>query len=63
MSDENLKIIDTSESLTKEELQELKKLAALSKSARVFMSLVFAIVVFVGFDKLFEWFKSSHSVG
>ncbi len=62
MSDENLKIIDTSESLTKEELQELKKLAALSKSARVFMSLVFAIVVFVGFDKLFEWFKSSHSV-
>ncbi len=63
MSDENLKIIDTSDSLTKEELQELKKLAALSKSARVFMSLVFAIVVFVGFDKLFEWFKSSHNVG
>jgi hypothetical protein len=63
VSDENLKIIDTSESLTKEELQELKKLAALSKSARVFMSLVFAIVVFVGFDKLFEWFKSSHGVG
>ncbi len=63
MSDENLKIIDTSDSLTKEELQELKKLAALSKSARIFMSLVFAIVVFVGFDKLFEWFKNSHNVG
>lgn len=62
MTDENLKIIDTSESLTKEELQELKKLAALSKSARVFMGIVFAIVVFVGFDKLFEWFKSSHSI-
>ena len=63
MSDENLKIIDTKESLTKKELQELKKLAALSKSARVFMSLIFAIVVFVGFDKLFEWFKSFHNVG
>lgn len=62
MSDENLKIIDTSESLTKEELQELKKLAALSKSARVFMSIIFAIVVFIGFDKLLEWFKSSHNI-
>lgn len=62
MSDENLKIIDTSESLTKEELQELKKLAALSKAARVFMSIIFAIVVFIGFDKLFEWFKNSHSI-
>ena len=62
MSDENLKIIDTSGGLTKQELQELKKLAALSKSARVFMSIIFAIVVFVGFDKLFEWFKNSHSI-
>ena len=62
MTDDNLKIIDTSEGLTKEELQELKKLAALSKSARVFMSIIFAIVVFIGFDKLFEWFKNSHSI-
>jgi len=54
---DDLKIIDTSQGLTREELIELKKLAAMSKSAKLIMSIVFSLLLFVGFDHLVEWFQ------
>ena len=57
MSNDDLKIIDTSQGLTKEELEELKKLAAMSKSAKIIFGIIFSIMMFVGFDQLVEWFK------
>ena len=57
--DGSLRVIDTSNSLTKEELAELKKLAAMSKTAKLIFSIVFSIMMFVGADHLIEWFKSS----
>ena len=57
--DDSLRVIDTSNSLTKEELAELKKLAAMSKTAKLVFSIVFSIMMFVGADHLIEWFKSS----
>lgn len=57
--DESLKIIDTSDGLTREELMELKKLAAMSKTAKLIFSVVFSIMLFVGADHLIEWFKNA----
>lgn len=57
--DDSLRVIDTSNSLTKEELAELKKLAAMSKTAKLGFSIVFSIMMFVGADHLIEWFKNS----
>lgn len=57
--DDSLRVIDTSNSLTKEELAELKKLAAMSKTAKVIFSVVFSIMMFVGVDHLIEWLKHS----
>ena len=55
MSDEeNLKIIDTKDSLTLDELQELKKLAAMSKTARAIIAIVIGGLMLVGGDKLIE---------
>ena len=56
--DNSLHVIDTSNSLTKEELAELKKLAAMSKTAKIIFSVVFSIMMFVGADHLIEWFKN-----
>lgn len=60
MTDDNdsLRVIDTSNSLTREELAELKKLAAMSKTAKIIFSVVFSLMLFVGFDHLLEWVKS-----
>ena len=55
--DDSLRVIDTSNSLTKEELAELKKLAAMSKTAKILFSVVFSIMMFVGVDNLIEWLK------
>ena len=57
--DDSLRVIDTSNSLTKEELMELKKLAAMSKTAKFLFGIVFSVLLFIGFDHLFEWFKHS----
>ena len=57
MPNDDLKIIDTSQGLTKEELIELKKLAAMSKSAKFVLGIVFSLMLFIGFDHLVEWFK------
>ena len=53
-NEESLKIIDTRDSLTLEELQELKKLAAMSKTARTIIALVIGALMLVGGDKLIE---------
>lgn len=55
--DDHLKIVDTSDVLTKEELRELKRLASMSKTAKVLLSVVFSVIMFVGIDHLVEWFK------
>ena len=57
MPNDDLKIIDTSQGLTKEELIELKKLAAMSKSAKLIMGIGVSLLLFVGFDHLVEWFQ------
>lgn len=57
MDEDNLKVIDTSQVLTVEELKELKKLAALSKTAKFVVSLVFSVLMFVGIDHLVEWLE------
>jgi hypothetical protein len=59
--DDSLRVIDTSNSLTKEELIELKKLAAMSKTAKFLFGIVFSVLLFIGFDHLFEWFKHSRT--
>ena len=59
--DDSLRVIDTSNSLTKEELIELKKLAAMSKTAKFLFGMVFSVLLFIGFDHLFEWLKHSRS--
>ena len=63
MTDENdsLRVIDTSNSLTKEELIELKKLAAMSKTAKFLFGMVFSVLLFIGFDHLFEWLNHSRT--
>lgn len=57
--EESLKVIDTSDVLTKEELRELKRLASLSKTAKVIVSVVFGAIALIGADHLLEWFKHS----
>lgn len=57
MPNDDLKIIDTSQGLTKEELIELKRLASMSKSAKFIISIVFSLMLFIGFDHLVEWLK------
>lgn len=48
-------IVDTSEVLTCEELQELKRIAAMSKSAKWFVALIIGFVGLFGFDKILGW--------
>jgi len=59
---ESLKIVDTSDSLTKDELQELKRLASLSKTARTVIAVVIGAIMLVGGDKLLG-FLQSHTPG
>lgn len=61
MSDEeSLQIVDTSEVLTKEELAELKKLAALSKTTKTIFAFAMAVVAIFGIDRLFELVQAHH---
>lgn len=52
--DDDLRVIDTSKLLTLDELKELKRLAAMSKSARFFFALVLGAISLFGIDKLME---------
>jgi hypothetical protein len=62
MSDheESLKIIDTKDSLTVDELQELKKLAAMSKTARTVIAFVIGGIMLVGADKVIDFMQKGH---
>lgn len=59
--EESLQIVDTSDVLTKDELAELKKLAALSKTTRTIFAFAMGIVALFGIDKLFEFITTHHA--
>lgn len=50
-------LIDTSHSLTEDELQELKKLAAYSKAARWLVAGIIAASGVLGIDRIIAWLK------
>lgn len=52
-----VQLIDTSQSLTEDELRELKALAAYSKAARWIVAGAAVACSFLGLDKLSGWFK------
>ncbi len=54
-STDNLEVIDTSNILTLEELTELKKLAQMSKVAKIIIGIVIGIVSMFGVSRIFEW--------
>lgn len=58
--EESLRIVDTSDSLTMDELQELKKLAAMSKTARTVIAFVIGAIMLVGADKVIEFAQKHH---
>lgn len=59
--EETLRIIDTTNNLTVEELQELKKLAAMAKSARMVIAVVIGGIMLVGGDKVIDLLQSHAS--
>ena len=54
---QHLHLIDTSESLTLDELRELKKIAQMSRTAKTFLAVTIALVALFGIDKLIELIK------
>ena len=60
--EESLKVIDTKDSLTVDELQELKKLAAMSKTARTVIAVVVGAIMLVGGDKLIDFVQAHGQV-
>lgn len=58
--EESLKIVDTKDSLTVDELQELKKLAAMSKTARTIIAVVIGGIMLVGADKVIDFMQKGH---
>lgn len=57
---EDLKVVDTTNILTLEELKELKKLATVSKTTRLVLGIIFAIVSMTGAQFIFEWLSTFH---
>lgn len=64
MSDEkeSLEIVDTRNVLTVEELQELKRLVNMSKTARTVIAIVIGGVMLIGGDKLIELVQAHGTV-
>lgn len=64
MSDEkeSLEIVDTRNVLTVEELQELKKLASMSKTARAVIAVVIGGMMLVGGDKVIDFLQTHGTV-
>jgi len=60
MADNDLHLIDTSKALTVEELQELKRLAAMSKSAKWAFAVVLGAASLFGADRLLEFLGRHH---
>lgn len=52
---EELRIVDTSYMLTREEFVELKRLASLSKSAKLLLGMVFAVLTIFKVPEILEW--------
>ena len=52
---EELRVVDTSYLLTREELVELKRLASLSKSAKLLLGMVFAVLTIFKVPDILEW--------
>jgi hypothetical protein len=50
-----LRVIDTENSLTKEELVELKRLASMSKIARYTISVVIGVLSVLGLPAILDW--------
>lgn len=53
----SVRLIDTSQSLTEDELRELKALAGWSKSARWVVAGMLAAGSFFGLDRVISWFR------
>jgi len=53
--DKRITLIDDSESLTLEELHEIKKLVALSKATKVIAAIVFGIIGLLGLPTVLSW--------
>lgn len=57
MEDKNkLEVVDTKEVLTKEELEELKKLAHASRIVKWVVITIFGLTSMIGFDKVVAFF-------
>ena len=56
--DERLVVVDDSESLTLQEVRELKRLAQLSKTTRALVGIAMGVVMLVGLPQLVDWFKA-----
>jgi hypothetical protein len=54
--DNKLEVVDTKNVLTKEELDELKKLAHASKIVKWVVVTIFGLTSMVGFDKIVAFF-------
>lgn len=54
---QHLHLIDTSESLTLDELRELKKIAQMSRTAKTFLAVTIALVALFGIDKVIDLLK------
>jgi hypothetical protein len=52
---ENLRVIDTENALTKEELRELKRIAHASQAARWLIAIGIAVVGLVGIDHIIDF--------
>lgn len=57
MDEDNLKIIDTTDGLTREELRELKRLAHMSKFARALFAILIGVVALFGIDHITSWIR------
>ena len=56
--DDTLKVIDTKDMLTKEELKELKSLANTSKAAKTIIAFVIGAIGLFGIDHVITWFAN-----
>lgn len=56
----NLKIIDTTNSLTVEELKELKKLVAMTKTSKALLAICLGIIALFGVDKVVDFMQKGH---
>lgn len=53
---ETLKVIDTKDNLTVEELREIKRLVAASRAVKLVMVFAMSLVMIIGFDRIMSFF-------